>query len=192
MAAVYDKGDKGALVVLETSLADAESGAPLAVCRTTLFARGDGHCGAPRDGLPEPTPRPAGEPDATILLAVPANQALIYRLSGDLNPLHADPEVAGRAGFPSPILHGLSTYGMVCRALSRSFEDLDLTRLRRLQARFSAPVYPGEDLAFDLWRDGHWVDFEVRAVARGVVVLKGGRAAFAGDDPLSPSGTFQS
>lgn len=173
---VFDKGDKGAVVVSETDLVDLASGEPLATVRITSFARADGHCGAPTTGAPEPHPIPARAPDASLEFATRPDQALIYRLSGDMNPIHIDPDAAKRAGFERPILHGLCTYGIACRAVLAQFADFQPDGLVSLAARFSAPVIPGDTLVFDLWRDGDVVSFEARVPHRGVTVLKNGRA----------------
>jgi len=100
---------------------------------------------------------------------------LLYRLNGDRNPLHADPEVARRAGFDRPILHGLCTYGITCRAVLQEIIDYDPTRILSHQVRFSSPVLPGDTIAVDLWRDGNVVSFEARAKERGVTVVKNGK-----------------
>ncbi|GAB1577782.1 MaoC/PaaZ C-terminal domain-containing protein [Bordetella petrii] len=174
---VIDKGaDKGALVITERKLHD-ESGACLATLRQTTFCRGDGGL-ARSDDSPAPlAPAPTRAPDRQCSLAVAPNAALLYRLNADRNPLHADPEVARRAGYPQPILHGLCTYGMAAHAIVRSWCDYDAARLTSLDARFSAPVYPGETLQFDMWRgaDGA-LQFTVRAPARDVVVMSHGAA----------------
>jgi acyl dehydratase len=179
VAAVYDKGPKGAVVVLDTDLEDPETGRPVASCRATLFARRDGNCGAPRDGAPSPALPPDRPPDQSQILRVPENQALIYRLSGDLNPLHVDPQAASAAGFDQPILHGLSTFGMALRALRLAFSDIDLNAVRSLGARFSAPVFLGEAVTFDFWRDDRTISFQARVAERDVLVLKGGRMELA-------------
>ena len=176
VAAVYDKGPKGAVVVLETVLKDARDGSPIATLKSALFARGDGGFGGPSEGAPEPHLPPTRAPDKTIELATRPDQALLYRLSGDRNPLHADPNFARAAGFPRPILHGLCTYGLTCRAVLAGYADHDPARLRSHSARFSAPVFPGETVSVDLWRDGDIVSFEARVKARDVVVIKGGRS----------------
>ena len=176
VVAVYDKLDKGAIVVTETVLRDRDSSSPLATVRVTSFARGDRHCGAPTHGAPAPHAIPDRAPDASLTFPTRPDLALIYRLSGDLNPIHVDPQAARAAGFPRPILHGLCTYGIACRAVMQAFTDRDPDRLASLAARFSAPVLPGDELVIDLWRDENIVSFEARVPARGVTVLKNGRA----------------
>lgn len=102
------------------------------------------------------------------------DQALLYRLNGDRNPLHSDPEVAARAGFPRPILHGLCTYGVTCRAVLKGVVGYDPDTILSHQARFSAPVFPGDVITVDLWRDGTAIAFEARVKARDVTVIKNG------------------
>src|SRR5207248_7844121 len=102
--------------------------------------------------------------------------ALIYRLSGDPNPLHVDPAVAKAAGFPRPILHGLGTFGVAARAILQSFCGYDPARLAAIAGRFSAPVFPGETIRTEMWRDGGVVSFRARVVERDVIALNNGRA----------------
>lgn len=178
--AVIDKGrDKGALLIVERELRDA-AGELLATVEQTSFCRGDGgftEAGQPGDETPPAMPAvPQREPDLVCELPTRAESALVYRLSADRNPLHADPETAHRAGFPSPILHGLATYGVACHALVRSCCGYDAARLRALATRFSAPVYPGETIRTEIWRDGTRLQFQARAVERNQVVLSNGTA----------------
>jgi acyl dehydratase len=105
--------------------------------------------------------------------------AELYRLNGDYNPLHADPAVAREAGFARPILHGLCTLGIAGHALLRSCCDYDPGRMRSLTLRFSAPVFPGETLRTEMWRDGDVVSFRTRVVEREIVVLNNGRMEIA-------------
>lgn len=184
---VVDKGkDKGAIVQTERTLHDAASGALLATVRMQLFCRADGGFATAQqlgDAAPEPIPAvPAGEPDWQIDLASRADAALLYRLSGDYNPLHVDPDIAKRAGFPRPILHGLATYGMTLRALMRGCLDGDASRLRSLQVRFSGPVLPGETLRTSIWQRGEQLHLRVQALERDVIVINAGLATL-GDPP---------
>ncbi len=170
----YDKGaGKGAVIVTETTLKLA-SGERLATLVSSTFARGDGGFGGPSEGAPEPHPTPTRSPDATVDIPTRPEQALIYRLSGDRNPLHSDPQVAAMAGFPRPILHGLCTYGITGRAVLQTFADYDPAAIKHHQARFSSPVFPGETVTVNLWRDGEEVSFEARVKDRGVTVIKNG------------------
>jgi acyl dehydratase len=185
--ALVDKGkDKGALVVQERELR-LDSGEPLATIASLSFARGDGGFSerpgnGPRGGDPAP-PAPPATPDAApeIVCDLPTapQAALVYRLSGDTNPLHAEPAVAKAAGFARPILHGLATYGIAGHAILRSCCDYDPQRLRSLAVRFSAPVYPGETIRTEMWRRGNAVQFRARALERDLVVLSHGRAELA-------------
>ncbi|MDP1630711.1 MAG: MaoC/PaaZ C-terminal domain-containing protein [Caulobacter sp.] len=172
---VYDKGDKGAVIYVETTLKDARSGEAIATLTGSTFARGDGNFGGPSDGAPEPHAVPARAPDLSLDFATRPDQALIYRLSGDRNPLHADPKFAKAAGFPRPILHGLCTYGITCRAVLQAYADFDPARIKSHQVRFSSPVFPGETITVDLWKDGDVVSFEARVKDRGVTVVKNGK-----------------
>jgi len=175
VVAVYDKGDKGAVIERETVLLDAADGAPLATLTRTAFARADGGFGGPADDRPAFDP-PQREPDVVLDLPTRANQALFYRLCGDRNPLHVDPDLARAAGFDAPILHGLCTYGMACRAVLKAFCAYDAARIDAFGVRFSAPVVPGETLSVRLWRDGERVSFDAQVRARGVTVLRNGFA----------------
>ncbi|KOF52725.1 3-alpha,7-alpha,12-alpha-trihydroxy-5-beta-cholest-24-enoyl-CoA hydratase, partial [Achromobacter sp. DMS1] len=122
-------------------------------------------------------PAPEGEPDLRCELPISPRAALLYRLNADRNPLHADPEVARQAGYPRPILHGLCTYGVAAHAIVKSCCDYDARRLLSLDARFSAPVYPGETLVCDIWRrPGGELRFQARVRERGIVVMSHGSA----------------
>lgn len=178
---VADKGaGRGALIRVARELSDKATGAPLATARSTVFARGDGGFGGDR-GSPRAThPIPARAPDVVVDFATMPQQALLYRLSGDWNPLHADPSAAAMAGFARPILHGLCTYGIAGRAVLQTFCDYEPMRFRALAVRFSSPVYPGETVRTEMWREGAVISLRARAVERDVVVLNNGRADIAG------------
>jgi acyl dehydratase len=174
---VIDKGaDKGAIVINERTL-HGEDGACLATLRQSTFCRGDGGFGQ-GDASPEPLPAtPDGEPDLRCELRIAPNAALLYRLNADPNPLHVDPEVARQAGYPRPILHGLCSYGVAAHAIVKSCCDYDASRLTSLNTRFSAPVYPGETLQCDIWRQGNGqIQFLARSRERNVVVMSHGTA----------------
>ncbi|MCO6385326.1 MaoC/PaaZ C-terminal domain-containing protein [Oceanicola sp. 502str15] len=161
---------KGLAMTSERDIRD-DSGAPIATVAQTHFLLGNSAKieDAPRayDNGPPDT-----APDHEVVFETRADQALLYRLNGDLNPLHSDPEVAARAGFERPILHGMSTFGVATRAILAACLDYDCARLRRISMQFRAPVYPGETLVTELWSEG-W--FRVRVVDRDVVVADRGR-----------------
>jgi acyl dehydratase len=174
---IYDKGAaKGAVMYMTRKLFDAASGDLLVTMGNVAFLRGDGGFGGKSEGAPKPRPVPASAPDLQAALPVSLNQALIYRLAGDYNPLHIDPEVARSAGFDRPILHGLGAYGMVGRALIKVLCGDDAAKLRRLDVRFTSPVFPGEPLHVDIWKLARG-DAAFRLVAghRNVVVEDFGR-----------------
>lgn len=171
---VFDKGkDKGAVIQHQAVLKSA-GGESLATVVASVFARGDGGFGGPSEGQPEPYQVPAREPDLTLDISTRPDQALIYRLCGDRNPLHSDPEFAKRAGFPRPILHGMCTYGITCRGVLQTYADYDPTAFKRHAARFTSPVYPGETVTLELWRDGDVISFEAKVKARHSTVVKNG------------------
>jgi len=172
--AAFDKGkDKGAVIRHQTVLKDSD-GQPLVTLVASRFARGDGGFGGPSEGQPEPHPVPTRTPDRTVDISTRPDQALIYRLCGDRNPLHSDPEFAKRAGFPRPILHGMCTYGITCRGILQTYADYDPTAFKRHAARFSSPVYPGETVTLEMWKDGEVISFEAKVKSRGVTVIKNG------------------
>lgn len=175
VAAVYDKGERGAILVTETEIKDG-SGAPMATLRSSIFARADGGFGGPAEGEAPPHPRPDRPADLSLDFPTRPDQALLYRLCGDRNPLHADPAFAKLVGFPRPILHGLCTFGITCRAALQAYVDFDPAKVASHQARFSAPVFPGETVTVDLWRDGPVVSFEARVKDREAVVIKNGKS----------------
>ncbi len=174
---VIDKGaGKGALVLSERKLSDKATGEAIATVTQTTFCRGDGGFGGPPRQAPPPHPIPERAADAVCDLATRPEAALIYRLSGDLNPLHADPAVAQAAGFPRPILHGLGSFGVAAHALLKTLCGYDPTRLVSFACRFSAPVFPGETLRTEMWRDGNVVSFRARVAGRDAIAINNGRA----------------
>lgn len=173
---VSDKGDgKGAVIAYARDLFI--DGLLTATIGQTLFCRGDGGMGSAGEAPPALAETPARAPDAEDRLATVRQAALIYRLSGDLNPLHADPEVAASAGFSQPILHGLATYGAATFSLLNALGE-DPDRLRRIDCRFRNPVLPGDTLATQIWTAGSQVHFSVRAIERAVEVISHGYAEF--------------
>lgn len=179
---VIDKGPgKGALIVTETRLVEDGRTEPTIVATLTRFARGDGGCGAPATGGETPHQPPSRAADIRMEAATQPAQALLYRLSGDRNPLHVDPGVALKAGFPRPILHGLCAFGIACRIGLRAYANNDPTLMRSQSARFSSPVYPGETLVFDLWRDGPIISFEAHVKGREVKAMTAGRIELTGE-----------
>ncbi len=171
----FDKGaDKGAVIVNETVWTD-EAGGKVATLTGSTFARGDGGFGGPAAGAAKPHAVPSRAPDLSLDFATRPDQALIYRLNGDRNPLHSDPEIARRAGFDRPILHGLCTYGVTCRAVLAGITAYDPAAILSHQVRFSAPVIPGETITVDMWRDEKVVSFEARVRARNVTVIRNGK-----------------
>jgi len=174
---INDKGPgKGAIVYSQRTLHDAVSDALIATLDSSTFCRGDGGCGGSDAPPMRLAPTPERAPDAVCELPTLPQQALLYRQCGDFNPLHADPAVARAAGFERPILHGLCTFAVAGHALLRTLCDYDPARLTQLQARFSAPVYPGETLRTEIWNEAGAVAFRTLAVERNVVVLSHGRA----------------
>ena len=148
---IWDKG-KAAVLLNETTVTDA-AGNLLWSTKRSIFARGEGGFGGER-GPSTSSETPERAPDFTIDIPVLPQQALLYRLCGDRNPLHSDPGFAAAAGFPRPILHGLCTYGMTCKALVDTVLDGDATRVRSYGARFAGVVFPGETIRAKVWREG--------------------------------------
>lgn len=174
---VLDKGEgKGALLYLEKELREKSTGDLVSLVTSTYFLRGDGGCGGTIESAPEPHAIPEREPDHRISLTTLTQAALIYRLSGDYNPIHADPALAAKAGFAQPILHGLCTLAVATRAVLQQYADSNPDLLRSLQLRFSSPVFPGETIVTECWRDGDIISFRARVAERDVVVLNNGRA----------------
>jgi acyl dehydratase len=178
ISGMSDKGaDKGVLLYSSKEVFDEKTGDRLATVSATLFLRGDGGFG----GKNEPGPKPYSVPDArgpdhVLEFVTHPAQALLYRLSGDLNPIHVDPEVAGKVGFAKPILHGLCTYGIAGRAVLSTLCQGDPARLKRFDARFASPVFPGETIVVDVWNESKdRAAVRARVKERDVVVLGNGR-----------------
>jgi acyl dehydratase len=174
---VIDKGPgKGALVYSERVVSHKKSGEKIATVMQTTFCRGDGGFGGPAREAPPVHPIPERVPDFVSDLSTRPEAALIYRLSGDPNPLHVDPAIAKAAGFPRPILHGLATFGIAGHAILKSICGYDPAKLTTIAARYSAPVFPGETIRTEMWRDGNVVSFRARVVERDVIAINNGRA----------------
>jgi len=181
---LWDKGaGRGALMQQVRELAD-EAGRALATVTQLTMLRGDGGCGSAGEGTPAaPHTLPERSPDVVCDLPALPQAALLYRLSGDYNPLHADPAVAAAAGFARPILHGMCTMGVAAHAVLRTLLGYDPTRFAAMRVRFTAPVFPGETLRTELWIDGDRVSLRTTALDRGVIVLDKGRVDLR---PLNP------
>jgi acyl dehydratase len=166
VAAMYDKG-KAAVVVLENEAVDATDGKPLFTTTMSAFIRGEGGWGGDRGPSGPRNVAPDRAPDEVVSYATRPDQALLYRLNGDRNPLHSDPSFAKLAGFDRPILHGLCTFGFTGRALLHSVCNSDPSRFKSIEGRFSQPVMPGDTLDVKIWVDGNeaiyqtWVDDHV-------------------------------
>jgi acyl dehydratase len=178
VSAVEDKGaEKGALLHQEKLLYDDSDDTLLATVRSTLFMRGNGGQGT-FGTPPEPSAAiPDRAPDRSVEIQTRMDQALIYRLSGDWNPLHADPQIARQAGFPAPILHGLCTNGLACKAILEAYLENDTSRFQSMFVRFSRPVMPGDTIRFDFF-EGDRLTFRAVAVERDVTVLDRCTATF--------------
>ena len=178
---IVDKGaGKGALLYSRRDIRDKETGELIASLASTSFLRGDGGFGGPSGPTRPAHALPERAPDQVCDIATLPQAALIYRLSGDFNPLHADPEVAKAAGFPRPILHGLCTFGVAGHALLRTLCGYDPARLKRMQVRFSAPVFPGETVRTEIWREGEGrFGFRCRVIERDIVAINNGLAEVA-------------
>lgn len=176
MLAILDKGEgKGAVLVQERATRDAKSGDKLFTIVTSIFARGDGGFGGSPDGGPALHILPERAPDLVKECDTRADQALLYALSGDRNPLHRDPAFAKMVGFPRPILHGLCSYGTACRAVLSTVAEYQPERIKQFDVRFSKPVFPGETLVVAMWKDGGTISFSASVKERpGTVVLNNG------------------
>lgn len=173
IAGLVDKGPgKAGLVLVETVLLDGS--APVFTSRSTLFVMGGGGFGGDRGAAPEPVLVPERAPDLTLPFTTRPDAPLLFRLLGDLNPLHVLPEAAQAAGFPGPIMHGANTFGIVCRAALERFADSEPARMRRIAARFSGPLFPGETLDLAFWHESDGLRFTASARERNTPVLGGG------------------
>jgi acyl dehydratase len=168
---LFDKGS-GALITYEIDVAIAETGERLATLGSSMFVRGEGGFGGDR-GATDDWAQPDREPDATVSFETRPEQALIYRLTGDRNPLHSNPEFAKRSGFDRPILHGMCTYGFVTRALLHSVADSDPARFESFSARFSRVVMPGDSLTTTVWKTDDGALFRTHNQSGDIVLDKG-------------------
>lgn len=174
---VVDKGaGKGAIVYSQRILTNKSDGKKICTMVQATFCRGDGGFGGPTRSRSSLHSIPQRAHDLVCELPTRPEAALIYRLSGDLNPLHADPAVAKAAGFARPILHGLATFGVAGHAVLKSLCDYEPAALKSLAGRFSAPVFPGETIRVEMWRDGNVVSFRAIVSGRNVVAIDNGRA----------------
>jgi acyl dehydratase len=177
---VLDKGkDKGALLLTRCTVRMKDTGETVCRLTSTTFARADGGFGGPSGPMKPTHAIPDTTPDAVCDLPTLPQAALIYRLSGDYNPLHADPAYAKKAGFKMPILHGRCTFSVVGHALLKTCCGYDPARLKSMEGRFSSPVYPGETIRTEMWVAGNVVTFRATVPSRGVTVLNNGRAEIA-------------
>jgi acyl dehydratase len=168
IAGIYDKG-KAALIVVEVETRE-QGGAPLFTNRFSIFARGEGGFGGdsgPKAGNEAPTRKP----DAVVESPTVSHQALLYRLSGDKNPLHADPAFAKLGGFDKPILHGLCSFGIVCKAAVDQMLGGDVAQVARYQARFAGVLFPGETIETSLWREGKQILISAKCKERNAPVI---------------------
>ena len=180
VVAAYDRGaNRGAKILIESEARLARDDTVLFSLCSTLIARGGGDFGAPTGAGPLPHKVPKREPDLSCELPTRPDQALIFRLSGDFNPLHADPVFARQAGFDAPILHGRCTYGIACHAILKTICDYDFTLITGFDVRFSSPVYPGDLITTDMWQDRNIVSFRCRVKARDVTVIDNGKCTLA-------------
>ncbi|MGV8057980.1 MAG: MaoC/PaaZ C-terminal domain-containing protein [Smithellaceae bacterium] len=183
VAGMVDKGkEKGAVLFTERHIVDDKTGDPLATLRSSLFCRGDGGFGGSRGDVPQAVYTvPESNPDRVAELVTLPQAALFYRLTGDMNPLHADPERARQVGFQKPILHGLCSYGFAVHAILKLWCDYEPVRFKSVTSRFSAPIYPGETFLFETWKsaDGKGVLFRGWCKERKSKVLDSGYAVLA-------------
>ncbi len=176
VAAVHDLGqEQGALVVIQSTARDSTNEEPLFAVQRGIYARGDGGSGATLGKLPVEHALPGRVADLECDLAIHPEQALLYRLSGDFNPIHADPAVARRAGLPSPVLQNLCTFGVACRGVLATICEFDPTLITAFETRYTGGVYPGDRLVLELWQDANVVSFRATAPSRSATVLDNGR-----------------
>ena len=177
---IVDKGkDKGAIVYWQRKVYEKKTGDLLCTLDSSTFCRADGGFGGPTGPMMQWHTIPARAPDRVCDLPTIPQAALLYRLTGDRNPLHSDPAVGRAAGFGRPILHGLCAFGVVGHALLRTYCGYEVTKLAAMNTRFSSPVYPGETIRTEMWREGDLVLFQARIMERGGAVVQTGHAEIA-------------
>lgn len=178
--AAYDRGSAhGAEIVVQSEVRMARDDSALFTLASTLLARADGGFGGPSGPVPEPHAMPSRKPDLRCDLRTRPDQALLFRLSGDRNPLYTDNEAAQEAGFDMPLLHGRCIYGIACRAVLRTICEYDYTLIRGFDARFTAPVYPGDTVTTEMWQDRNIVSFRCSVTARDSTVISNGKCTLA-------------
>ncbi len=173
---IIDKGEGNAAIIQVTRDLMTEDGTLVATVEGSTLARKHGGFGGKVTQSPEPPKIPSRDPDAVCDLPTPPNLALLFRLTGDTNPLHVDPERAKVAGFPRPILHGMASFGVAAHAILRTFADYRPDALASIEARFARPVFPGELVRTEMWRNGADVAFRCRTVERGEIAIDNGLA----------------
>lgn len=179
LSEMVDKGEKGAIITVTTEGRAPDTGEALFRVDHVIFARADGGFGGPAKSVFVPHVLPERAPEIVHVTHTRPDEALLYRLNGDRNPLHAHPDFARKGGFDRPILHGMCSYGIACRAVLASVCDYDVARMKTFDARFTSPVYPGETIHTDIWVDGGTVSFRSRIEARGIVSINNGRSLIA-------------
>lgn len=176
----FDRGPRfGAIIIIEADGRLAKDDTAIFTLSSTVIARGDGGFGGPKGAGIAPHRAPRREPDLICDIATRPDQALLFRLNGDRNPLHADPQRASQSGFARPILHGLCTYGIACHAVLQTICDYDHTLIAAFDARFSAPVFPGDTVTTSMWQDGNVVSFQCAVKERDTIVLRNGKCVLA-------------
>lgn len=177
---VIDRGARqGAEIEIESVLRRSSDDTVICTLASRLIARADGGFGGPPPVVRDRHKLPDREPDLVCDLPTRPDQALLFRLSGDLNPLHVDPLVAREAGFDAPLLHGRCTYGVACHAVLKTVCDYDFTLISGFDARFSAPVFPGDIVTTEMWQDRNIVSFRCKVKARDVVAINNGKCTLA-------------
>jgi len=173
---VLDKGEgKGAIVYTESVIREEGNPDPMVTLGYSLFARGDGGFSGPQRPAIAIHALPDRAPDHRHVTDTRLDQALLYRLNGDMNPLHADPELAKRVGFKVPILHGLCGYAIACRAVLATVCDYDPVKIASFDVRFSSPVFPGEKITTEIWVDGNVISFRCLIEERDIVSINNGK-----------------